>query len=253
MSEFPDAGQRRVRRRRVHLPGRRVAGAAGHQLRGRSAARPSPIVGSTGAGKTTLDLADPAAVRRDRRRRARRRRRRARGRPRLPLEGHRPRAAAPVPVLRHGRLEPALRPRGGDGRGALEGARDRAGHGLRRGDGGAAERAHRAGRHERLRRSASAARDRARDHPPARHPRLRRLVLRARPVHRRPARQALWRELPGGDQDRRRPARLDDHGRRPDRGARRRAAWWASARTRSSWRRSETYREIVESQLGVEA
>ena len=61
-----------------------------------------------------------------------------RGRPRPALEGHRPRAAASVPVHRHRRIEPAVRPRGGDRRGALARARDRAGPRLRRGDGGAA-------------------------------------------------------------------------------------------------------------------
>ena len=174
-------------------------------------------------GQDDARVPHPAPVRRDRRRRARGRRRRPRGGSRLAVEGHRPGAAAAVPLLRHRRVEPAVRPRGGDRRRPLEGARDRAGQGLRRGDGGPAERAHRAGRHQRLRRAASATRDRPRDHPPAGHPRLRRLVLRARPDHRCAIAAGAVARAAGRHEDRRRAARLDHHGSRPDRGARGRA------------------------------
>ena len=138
VTDVPGARHRRVRRRRVHLPRRRVPGPAGHHASDGRARRDRRDRRVDRLGQDDARLAHPAPVRRDRRRGARRRRRRARGRPRLPVEGHRPRAAASVPVLRHGRVEPPLRPRGGDRRGALEGARDRAGQGLRRGDGGAA-------------------------------------------------------------------------------------------------------------------
>ena len=43
-----------LRRRRVQLPRRRAPGAARRLLRRRGPARPSPIIGSTGAGKSTL-------------------------------------------------------------------------------------------------------------------------------------------------------------------------------------------------------
>ena len=54
VSEFAAPGTIELRRRRVHLPGRRVAGAPGHQLRRRRRGETVAIVGSTGAGKTTL-------------------------------------------------------------------------------------------------------------------------------------------------------------------------------------------------------
>ena len=56
-----------------------------------------------------------------------------------------------------------------------------------RGDAGRARGAHRAGRHQRVRRPAPAAVDRPGPGPQARHLRVRRLVLGARPRHRRPA------------------------------------------------------------------
>ena len=64
-------------------------------------------------------VAGPAAVRRHRRRGARRRRRRARARPRRAVGPDRPGAAAAVPVLRHGRQQPALRQPGRHRRGAV--------------------------------------------------------------------------------------------------------------------------------------
>ena len=226
---------RRVRGRGVHLSRRRVARPAGHHVPSR-ARRDGRDRRFDRGRQDHAHLAHPPPVRRDRRRRPRRRRRRARGRPRLPVEGHRPRAAAPVPVLRHRRLEPALRTRGGDRRRALEGARDRAGQGLRRRDGGAAERAHRAGRHQRLGRPAAAPRDRPGDRAPARRARLRRLVLGSRPLHRRAAQAGAVARAARRDQDRRRTARVDDHRCRPHRRPRGRTDGRASARTRSSWR-----------------
>ena len=60
-------------------------GAARHHVRRAAPGETVAIVGSTGAGKTTL-VPHPAPVRRDRRRRAGRRRRRARGRSRRAVE-----------------------------------------------------------------------------------------------------------------------------------------------------------------------
>ena len=54
VSDFAGPGHGRVRRRRVHLSRRRVAGAAGHHASRRSAVRRSRSSGSTGSGKTTL-------------------------------------------------------------------------------------------------------------------------------------------------------------------------------------------------------
>ena len=80
----------------------------------------------------------------------------------------RARAAEGVPVLRHGRLQPRLRPGRRDRRGAVGGARDRPGARLRRGDARRARRPDRPGRHERLRRPAAAAGDRPRPREAAR-------------------------------------------------------------------------------------
>ena len=68
--------------------------------------------------------------------------------------------------------------------------------------------------------------------------RVRRLVLGARPHHRCPTTAGALAGVARGDEDRGRPAHLDDHGRRPHRGARRRPRWSASERTRSSSRAS---------------
>ncbi len=91
VSEFAERGALSFDVGRVHLSGRRVAGAPRHHLLGR-ARRDRRRRRLDGFGQDDARLADPATVRRDRRRRARRRRRRAGGRPRSPLEGHRARA-----------------------------------------------------------------------------------------------------------------------------------------------------------------
>ena len=131
---------------------------------------------------------DPAAVRRDRRRGAGRRRRRPRARPRGALE----RASA---WCRSGRTCSPARSRSNLRYGkpdatdeelwaALEIAQAQR---LRRGDAGRARRADRPGRHQRLRRPAPAAGDRPGAGAAARDLPVRRLVLRARPRHRRAA------------------------------------------------------------------
>ena len=112
----------------------------------------------------------------------------------------------------------------------------RAGRGLRAGHAGGPRGADRPGRHERLRRPAPAARDRPGAGAPARDLPVRRLVLRARPRHRRPAARRAAAGHRRGDRGDRRPARVDHRGRRPDRRARRRRRSSARARTTSCWR-----------------
>ena len=74
--------------------------------RGRGRPRPSSAAPARARRRCSTC---PAAVRRDRRCGARRRRRRARDRTRAAVEPHRTGAAEAVPVLRHGREQPALR------------------------------------------------------------------------------------------------------------------------------------------------
>ena len=89
----------------------------------------------------------------------------------------------PVPLLGHGGEQPALRQRVGHRRGAVGRARDRAGARLRRRHARRARRADRAGRHERVGRPAPTAGDRACAGEEARHLLVRRLLLGARPRH----------------------------------------------------------------------
>ena len=111
----PDAGHRarrprrpRAAQRRLPLPRRRRTGAQRHHLVAR-AGQTTAIVGSTGAGKTTLLNLIPRLFDVTEGRAARRRRRRPRARSGHAVGPHRPRAAEAVPVLRHGRHQPALR------------------------------------------------------------------------------------------------------------------------------------------------
>ena len=92
------------------------------------------IVGSTGAGKSDARQPHPAAVRQHRGHGARRRRRRARPRSRRAVEHDRARPAAAVPVLGHGREQPAVRQARRDRGRDVGGARGRAGERLRAGD-----------------------------------------------------------------------------------------------------------------------
>ena len=110
-------------------------------------------------------------------------------------------------------------------------------------------RSHRTGRHQRFRRATAAPLDCAGADPQARHLRVRRLVLGARPRNRRPvtgrARSVHTRS--GGGH--RRPARVDHHQRRQHRRPRgRRDRRQRSARR--SARNVRDLREIVQSQIG---
>ena len=220
------------------------------------AARPGQtvaVIGSTGAGKSTLvnlvpRLFDVTGGRvlvggvdvRDLD-------------PELLVVGARAGAAAGVPVLRHRRHQPAARQARRDRRASC-GRRSRsprpATSSRRMPDG--PRRAGRPGRHQRQRRPAPAARDRAGGDPPARDLPVRRLVLRARPGHRRPAAGGAAAGHPRRDGGDRRPAGLHDPRRRPDPRRSRTARSSAAAPTTSCSTTCETYREIVASQLTAE-
>ena len=160
-----------------------------------------------------VDAGQPgaAALRRHRRRRPGRRRRRARPRPRGALVAARPGAAEGLPLPRDRRRQPALRQarrhRGRD----VGGPRDRPGQGLRRGDARRARRPTIAqGGSQPQRRPAPADGDRPGGHPQARRLPLRRLVLRARPHHRRPAARRAQTGDPRRDGGDRGATRRDD-------------------------------------------
>ena len=145
------------------------------------------VIGSTGAGKSTLvnlvprlfDATD-GTVRGGRHRRTP-------ARPGAALGAARTGAADGVPLLRHDPQQPAARPPGGHRGGDLGGARGGAGARLRGGHARGPRRDRGPGRHQLLRRPAAAAGDRAGADPQARDLPVRRLVLGARPRHRRPA------------------------------------------------------------------
>ena len=149
----------------------------------------------------------PAPVRRDRGRGARRRRRRARPRPRAAVERDRARPAEALPLLRHGRVATCATA-------SPTPPTRRCGHALEvaqaadfvRGHARRARRAHRAGRHQRVGRAAPTPGHRAGAGPRARHLPVRRLVLGARPRHRRPAARRAGAGHAGRDRDHRRPA-----------------------------------------------
>ena len=98
------------------------------------------IVGVDGQRQVDAARSGPAAVGRHRRDGAGRRRGRPRPGPGGPVGPHRAGAAEAVPVLRHGRDQPALRQGRRHRRGAVARAGDRPGAGLRRGDAGGAGR-----------------------------------------------------------------------------------------------------------------
>ncbi len=237
----------RVSRRGLSVPGRRRSGAARH------------LISRLGRGDTRdhrqhrcrqdhARVADSPAVRRDRMAKSARRRRCASARPRSALGPHRSGAAAAVSVLRHGREQPALRQSQRHGRGAVGGAASRSGTRLRAGNDRRPAGAYRPGRHQRVRRPASAPIDRAGAGAQAGDLPVRRVVLRARSGHRcAAARGTAAGHTRCGRRDRR-AARLHDRGRRPDCGARGRhprrprpprgAAAQLSAPTRKSSNRS---------------
>ncbi len=157
----PAARHPRARRRRAHLPGRGRAGAARRHLPRRAGAdrggdrlhrRRQVHVGQPG----------PSTLRRHRRRAAGRRRRRTPPRARAAVVGHRARAPARVPVLRHRPVQPAARQARRHRRRAVVGVGDRAGSRLRARDARGARCADRPGRHQRQRRPAATAGHRAR-------------------------------------------------------------------------------------------
>ena len=111
------------------------------------AGQTTAIIGSTGSGKTTLLNLVPRLFDATVGRGARRRRRRARPGARGAVEPHRPRPAEAVPVLRHGRQQPALRQARRHRRRAVGGARGRAGRATSSRRCRRARRADRAGRH----------------------------------------------------------------------------------------------------------
>ena len=195
-----------------HYPGAEHAGAARHLVPRRRRARPRRSSAAPARARPRSQPR-PAAVRRHRRRGARRRRRRPRARPRRCC-GARIGLVPQRPYLFSGTVACNLRygkPDATDDE-LWDGARDRPGRATScEAMPERARRADRAGRHQRLRRPAPAAGDRPGAGAPARDLPVRRLVLGARPRHRRPAAgraaAATPRDADGGD---RRPAGVDD-------------------------------------------
>ena len=226
----------RAARRRVPLPGRRALGAA----RRRPGRRAGPDHGDHRLHRLRQDDAGqphPAAVRRHRRLGAARRRRRARPRPGPAVDADRARPAEAVPVRRHRAVQPRVRQAGRVRRGAVARARGRAGPAVRRGAARGARRADLAGRHQRVGRPETTARDSPGAGQEAVGVPVRRLVLRARLRHGRGAARGARARDPGRDRAGRRAARGHHPARRLDRRAWRTAWWSAWARTPSCWSR----------------
>ncbi|CAA9347411.1 MAG: Efflux ABC transporter, permease/ATP-binding protein SCO2463, partial [uncultured Frankineae bacterium] len=213
------AGRRGVPGRRAALPGGERPGAPGRRLH-RATGPDHRDHRLDGRRQDHAAEPGPAPVRRHGRSRPRGRRGRPPARPRAAVEHARPRPAEGVPVLRHGREQPALRQAGRLGGRAVGGARGGAGAGVR---GGARRRAGgdgHAGRHEPVRRAAPAPGHRPRrGAPPGRLP-VRRRLLRARPGDRRPSAPGAAADHPVGDGRPGRPAGHLDPGRGPDPGPR---------------------------------
>jgi ABC-type siderophore export system fused ATPase/permease subunit len=165
------------------------------------------VIGSTGAGKSTL-------VNRRHGRGRRHRRTPAGSRP--ALVGDRADPTEGISLQRNRALQPPARQAGGDRRRALEGARDRPGRRLRARHARGPRRTDRAGRHQRQRWSAAAPRDRPRRRTTPGDLSVRRLLLGPRPRHGRPAASGPASGHPRRDRPPGRPAGLDHPRRRPD-------------------------------------
>ncbi|CAA9232371.1 MAG: Efflux ABC transporter, permease/ATP-binding protein SCO2463, partial [uncultured Acidimicrobiales bacterium] len=209
------AGLRRAPRRRLRLPGCRVPGPRRHHP-------PLPAGPDHRHHREhRVGQDDPrqprgTAGRRHHRCCPRGWRRRARARPGGALAADRPRPPEALPLLGDGGHEPQVRQARRHRRGAVGGARGRAGPGLRGGDARRPRRRGRTGRFQRLRRPAPAPRHRPGAGPPARGLPVRRLVLRPRPGHGRPPPGRTRPPHPGRDGPRGRPAGVDHRRCRPD-------------------------------------
>ncbi len=127
-----------------------------------------------------------APLRRDRRIGVGQRRRRPTTRPRSALGVDRLRPAEAVPLLRNGGVEPSLRATRCHRRRTVAGTRSRAGRGVRPVDAQGPRQPDHPGRHERVGWAAPTPVDRPSARAAPRPLRVRRLVLGARPRHRRP-------------------------------------------------------------------
>ena len=238
---------RRAARRRVPATRARPRRCSRTSPSRASPGQTTAIIGSTGAGKTTLVSISSRACSTPPAGRARRRRGRARARPRT-------RCGAASAWCRRSRTCSPARSRATCATATRDATDEELwrcleiaqGTRLRRGDARPARRADRAGRHQRVGRAAPAAGDRAGARPRARRStcsttRSRRSTSAPTPGCARalaPARRRRRR-------DHRRPAGVDDHRRRPDRGARRRRSRRAPARHAELLATCPTYAEIV--------